>query len=133
MDNDEKLKFLREEIRFENSLIMGRVGWIVTAQSFLVSPLIIAGIGANADRIWWIWRLALPILGMILCLLILPPIWAGRERIEQLRDAYCRLGNDPLPPRGELWYHVGQWFSFGAPILFFCFWTIILIAVNLRQ
>ena len=67
------IKFLREEIRYENQQIANRVNYLSAVQSFLFVAFAISS-GPNSG-FWCFGRWALPLLGMLTSALALPGSW----------------------------------------------------------
>lgn len=87
--NDEIYRAIRSEIQAEISLISARVNWLVASQAFLFTPLVIGMKGSRLVESL-LWPL-IPVLGLVLCLLILVSILAAVWRSEQWR-AKARRG-----------------------------------------
>ncbi|MBK0398224.1 hypothetical protein H0I76_03400 [Limibaculum sp. M0105] len=88
-ENDEIYRYIRSEIQFELGLINARVNWLVASQAFLFVPLTIGTRGtAVGDSLFFP---LIPLLGVVLCLLVLVAILAAVWRSRQWR-AKCQNG-----------------------------------------
>ncbi len=133
----EMFQFLRKEIQHEHSLLSGRVSWLITSQSFLLT---IFAVMTEKNQTWtWFPNLLLPILAILIALMAMAMIFAATSTIaswaeqrKQLMASYPML--DPLLIRRWRsgltdidWLHERSiWFPQLMPVLFILVWLAIL-------
>lgn len=120
-------KFLREEIRFQHTLINYRISWYVSSQAFLLSACAISMGSAERNQLQWFSRLALPVLGMVLSIVISPGVFYAWQRITQHRKTLEEYVNksifptlEPIPSLAAVIY------AFAAPLMFFILWLTVM-------
>ena len=144
LDHFERLKFYREELKYEYGLLSNRLGLFVTSQSFLVSAF--AGLSASMRypaTVWMIGSVAL--LGITISILIRIPIklshvslkkWLALERKlltadSQLSDTVFGEGETPCfyddTEAGQSMH-----FSNAAPTVFIILWAVLILGTIVR-
>jgi hypothetical protein len=123
--NLDEIRIIREEVKFQHTLIGTRVSWFVSAQAFLVTPFAIC-VANGIFRTYPLALVGIPFLGIALSILIIPGIHEAIRRIEEqhvLMSAYSTehlIGpNDPMGQRKSLRFAV--W----APWIFLVFWIVV--------
>ena len=125
--NLDEIRFIREEVRFQHTLIGTRLSWFVSAQAFLVTPFAIC-ISNQVSRTWPLAFVGIPFLGIALSLLIVQGIQQAIRRIEEQHMRMLTYDTDHLigPPDP-----VGQTrslrFATWTPWIFSTFWTVIIL------
>src|SRR5579872_7046946 len=71
--NLDEIRFIREEVKFQHTLIGTRISWFVSAQAFLVTPFAIC-LANQLSRTFLLALVGIPFLGITLSLLIVPGI-----------------------------------------------------------
>ena len=139
----ERLKFYREEIRHEFTLLSTRSVILVTCQSFLVVPLAILNTASPFGEVFPL-VVVVALLGMATAGLILEPIttahraigqWLGKQRrllresaaLESLRGERDEIEGVELDVRRDLDHQRSLAFSRWAPWLFILFWACALV------
>ncbi|GMG83430.1 hypothetical protein LNKW23_26430 [Paralimibaculum aggregatum] len=133
-ENDAIYRGIRAEITGELALVTARVNWLIASQAFLLMPLTIATNGPSlADSLLFP---LVPVLGFLLCLLILVSILAAVWRSRQWRRKARQGAYDgeadrrefsivlPNTPAIPLMGFVG---GIGVPIVLAATWILILI------
>ncbi|MBT8423457.1 MAG: hypothetical protein HKP29_04365 [Silicimonas sp.] len=133
-ENDGIYRAIRAEIHAELSLITARVNWLIASQAFLFMPLTIGTPGASlGDSLLFP---LIPVLGLILCVLILVSILAAVWRSQQWRRK-ARQGDY----RGEIGRHdfsivlphtpaipyLGFAGGIGVPVVLIATWAFVLV------
>jgi hypothetical protein len=89
-------KYLREELRFEHTLLGGRMTYYITSQSFLFTAAAIAR-GTNWHGFYWFSGVLLPVVGVAASVVILYSIHTAYGRMDQWRAKEKEfLGRHPL-------------------------------------
>lgn len=119
------IKFLREEIRYENQQIANRVNYLSAVQSFLFVAFAISS--APSSGFWGLGRWALPLLGMLTSALALAGIvaaWIQLTRYRrQLADTYARLQEDWPRVGASAWVNrFALLYPLCVPVVFFVAW-----------
>lgn len=134
-ENDEIYRTIRSEINAELALITARVNWLIASQAFLFTPLVM---GTETDRLSdSVLFPAIPVLGLLLCGLILVSIiaavWRSRQwrrkarhgayRGETAKDAFSIvLPHTPLIPV------LGMIGCIGVPLVLIATWLALLVS-----
>ena len=134
-ENDAVYRYIRSEIQFELSLINARVNWLVTSQAFLFVPLTLGarqgGIGAS------VYYPVIPVLGVIICALVLisviAAVWRSRQwRAKGEQGAYAGRDNtgafDIVLPHSPMIPRMGLIGGVGVPLALVGVWVWLLIA-----
>ena len=134
-ENDAIDRYIRSELQFELSLINARVNWLVTSQAFLFVPLTLGagdgGIGAS------VYYPLIPVLGVLICLLVLVSVIAAVWRSHQWRTksqqgAYSGAESadtfDIILPHRPIIPRMGMIGGLGVPLILVGVWTWLLIA-----
>jgi hypothetical protein len=134
-ENDGVYRAIRAEIQFELTLINARVNWLVASQAFLFVPLTVGTRGsALADSLFYP---LIPLLGIILCLLVLlatlAAVWRSRQwRAKGEQGAYRGLGEEGrfsvVAPRTPAIPALGLAGSLGVPVVLALTWLYLMIA-----
>lgn len=135
LENDEIYKAIPAEIQFELNLINARVNWLVASQAFLFVPLTIGAKGGALRQS--LFYPSIPILGIVICLLVLIAISAAVWRSQQWR-AKCRhgayAGDEQLGvfsivmPRTPAIPRMGLIGTVGVPLTLAATWIYLLVA-----
>lgn len=133
--NDDVYCYIRTEIQFELNLINARVNWLVASQAFLFVPLTI---GAKGDGLRSsIFYPLIPLLGVVLCLLVLVAISAAVWRSQQWRAKVMQgeyTGADEhgvfsiIVPRSPAIPIMGAVGAIGVPAVLVATWLYLLLA-----
>jgi hypothetical protein len=125
--NLDEIRFIREEVKFQHSLIGTRISWFVSAQAFLVTPFAIC-ISNQLSRTWLLAFVGIPFLGIALSLLIVQGIGQALRRIEEqhLRmDAYST--EHLIGPPDPIGQNRSLRFATWVPWIFFSFWVVVVL------
>ncbi|UOM32627.1 hypothetical protein [Acuticoccus sp. I52.16.1] len=134
-ENDAIYRTIRGELQFELSLLNARVNWLVASQAFLFTPLTM-GIRGPSMRDSLFFPL-IPLLGVVLCVLVLLSIlaaaWRSVEwRRKSRRGAYDGIGAagrfDIVVPHTPAIPLMGLVGSVGVPVVIGATWLYLLIA-----
>jgi hypothetical protein len=132
--NDEVYRYIRSEIQFELNLINARVNWLVASQAFLFVPLTIGAKGEGLRSS--IFYPLIPLLGVLLCLLVLVAILAAVWRSQQWRakgrqGAYSGKGEHGvfsiIVPRSPAIPMMGAVGAIGVPVVLVVTWLYLLL------
>jgi hypothetical protein len=125
--NLDEIRFIREEVKFQHTLIGTRISWFVSAQAFLVTPFAICVANqASLPETFFLAFAGIPFLGITLSLLIVPGIQQAIRRIEEqhlLMTAYVttHLIGPPDPAGQKRSLRFATW----APWIFLTFWVVV--------
>ena len=131
------IKFLREEIRYENQQIANRVNYLSAVQSFLFVAFAISNSPNNGFWFFAMW--AIPLLGMLTSALALAGIVAAWVQLtgyrNQLHDAYTRLEEDwPKVGATEWVNRFAMLYPLCVPAVFFVAWLVgLAMALNMGR
>lgn len=126
------IKFLREEIRYENQQIAARVNYLSAVQSFLFVAFAISNGPGNRFVTFGQW--AIPLLGMLTAVLA----WAGivaawiqlRQYRKELGLAYEQLhGGWPRVGASEWVNWIAMLYPLCVPVVFFGAWLVAFVFV----
>jgi len=130
----ERVKFIREEIKFEHKQIADRLSPFVTAQSFVTTAFAISA--QNADHsyssfVWYAYWVVIPF-GFLSALLVLCAISIGVYRLSKLRDMLFKkcdqeVRQSLLPDSSPTAHGVSLFYAFGLPSLMMLIWSIVFI------
>jgi hypothetical protein len=124
-----EIQFIRDEVRFQHTLIGMRVSWFVGAQAFLVTPFAICI--SNQQSISHTYPLAfigIPFLGITLSLLIVQGIQQAIRRIEEQHIRIQAYETDHLlGPPDPVAHRKSLEFAMWVPWVFATFWAIIVL------
>ncbi len=124
------IKFLREEIRYENQQIANRVNYLSAVQSFLFVAFAIANSPNNG--FWYFAKWALPLLGMLTSALALAGIVAAWIQLtgyrKQLDDAYAGLQENWPKVGATSWVNrFAMLYPLCVPAVFFGAWLVAIV------
>jgi len=126
--NLDEIRFIREEVKFQHTLIGTRISWFVGAQAFLVTPFAIC-ISNPLSRTWPLAFVGIPFLGIALSLLIVPGIQQAIRRIDEqhgLMQAYPteHIIGPPDPVGQNRSLQFARW----VPWIFLTFWIVVVLS-----
>jgi hypothetical protein len=123
--NLDEIRFIREEVKFQHTLIGTRISWFVSAQAFLVTPFAIC-ISNQLSKTWPLAFIGIPFLGIALSLLIVQGIRQAIRRIDQQHQKMAAYSIDHLiGPPDPIGQKLSLQFATWTPWIFFCFWLMI--------
>jgi hypothetical protein len=125
--NLDEIRFIREEVKFQHTLIGTRISWFVSAQAFLVTPFAIC-ISNQIPHTWPLAFVGIPFLGIALSSLIIPGIQQAIRRIEEqhaLMKAYPteHIIGPPNPIGQKRSLQFANW----VPWIFLTFWIVVVL------
>ena len=125
--NLEEFVYLRDEIRGHHEIINHRMSWFAATQSLLYGAYATAAASANVPE--WFSNRLIPIVGMLLCILIVPSVESALERIRALRrvlKANKSIRHKMIYPiNSVLWHWVALQYPRLAPWVFFLSWIFL--------
>ena len=125
--NLDEIRFIREEVKFQHTLIGTRISWFVERQAFLVTPFAIC-ISNQWSRTWPLAFVGIPFLGIALSALIVPGIGQAIRRIEEEHARMQAYSTDHLiGPPDPIAQKRSLRFATCAPWIFLSFWTVIVL------
>jgi bacteriorhodopsin len=129
----DEIRFIREEVKFQHTLIGTRISWFVGAQAFLVTPFAIC-ISNQLSRTFFLAFAGIPFLGIALSLLIVQGIRQAIVRIEQQHVRMQAYQTDHLiGPPDPIGQKRSLQFATWVPWIFLTFWSVIvLIGIAIR-
>ena len=102
--NLDEIRFIRDEVKFQHTLIGTRISWFVSAQAFLVTPFAIC-VSNQLLRTWPLAFVGIPFLGIALSLLIVQGIQQAIRRIDEAHVRIAAYTTDhllgPMDPLGQ--------------------------------
>jgi hypothetical protein len=123
-----EITFIRDEVKFQHTLVGTRISWFVSAQAFLVTPFAICIVNPPMLRTFLLAFLGIPCIGMALSLLIVEGVHQAIRRIEQQHVRIQAYQTDhllgPLDPVGQ---RKSLRFAVCVPWVFFMFWVIVIL------
>lgn len=144
MTNFERLKFYREELKYEYAMLANKLALYVTSQAFLVGAFASLCASTRFPATVWL-AFAVAILGLAISLLIRIPIsleqsnvqkWLELERKLLRSDTELSLAifGDVNTPGSYDDRQAGQslHFSTFGPIVFICLWLILIVGTLAR-
>ncbi len=128
--NFEKIKFIREEIRFQHNLLGARATLLVTSESFLFTAFAVASRGSqNSQSLDWFLHWLLPCVGLSISLLSIPSILGAINRITGQRELLARYSLEEILCFGDCWDRIVHKSSLGfsgfLPIVFLVAWVVV--------
>lgn len=125
--NLQEIGFIRDEVKFQHTLIGTRVSWFVGAQAFLVTPFAIC-ISNQITRTYPLAFIGIPFIGITLSLLIVPGIQTAIRRIEEQHVRIQAYETDHLlGPPDPVGHRKSLEFACWVPWIFFSFWVIVVL------
>ena len=126
--------YLREELRFEHTLLGGRMTYYMTSQSFLFTAAAIAR-GMQSHDFYWLSGALLPVVGIVASICLLYAIHAAYGRMDQWRAKEKAFeGKHPLIvlyPEDE--HRKSLLFTSLMPWLFIAVWIVFAILIHIFQ
>jgi hypothetical protein len=91
----ERIRLLREEIRFEHQLIANRLSALLTVQPFLLAAFAFAATGEPRHHEHFIWFSygVIPVIGLVVALVTLLAVVVGEQRLRHLRKSLYHEGS----------------------------------------
>ena len=126
--------YLREELRFEHTLLGGRMTYYMTSQSFLFTAAAIAR-SMNWHGFYWFSGALLPIVGIVASAVLLESIHAAYGRMDQwrLREKMFE-GTHPLVVLYlEEKHRKSLLFTSLMPWLFLIVWPVFAVLIHVFQ
>lgn len=146
MNAYQNLEFIRNEIAHEFTLLNGRVIWLASCQSFLITAFVLALSSSAIYHAGWLAQFLLPLLGFSLCILVLPGIVAAHSTVRfWLEKQHTLLSQEvhsvmlaPITierfrahPHADRMHRVSLWFSLSLPIIMGVFWMVSFALVHI--
>ncbi|HEX6703318.1 MAG TPA: hypothetical protein VF169_01055 [Albitalea sp.] len=144
MTRRDALRFIRDEIAHEFSLLNGRISWFASCQAFLISAFAFALGNPAINHAGWLAHFVLPLLGVTLCAATLPGItgahatigaWLERQ-YRLLQDEEARAELSPVliarlveAPGLDRTHRRSLWFSAALPGVIGLFWLVSFVLV----
>lgn len=121
--------YLRGEIRGHHEMVNHRMSWFAATQSLLYGAY--ASAMASTKNSWFSEWL-IPVVGILLCLLMVPAIESALERIKRLRIVLKEKISTPLKeiyPLNRDWVHgAALLYPRLTPWVFLLSWCLVLLA-----
>jgi hypothetical protein len=125
--NLDEIRFIREEVKFQHTLIGTRISWFVGAQAFLVTPFAIC-VSNSLSRTWPLAFVGIPFLGIALSLLIVQGIQQAIRRIEEQHSRMKVYSTEHLMgPADPVGQKRSLQFARWVPWIFFSFWVVVVL------
>jgi len=125
--NLDEIRFIREEVKFQHTLIGTRISWFVSAQAFLVTPFAIC-ISNQLSRTWPLAFVGIPFLGIALSYLIVPGIQQAIRRIEEQHVRIAAYATEHLlGPTDPIGQKRSLRFATWVPWIFLSFWVVVVL------
>jgi hypothetical protein len=129
----EGYKYLREELRFENTLLVGRLTAYITSQSFLFTASAVAR-GTNWRGFYWISGGLLPLVGVAASVIMLEVVRTAYGRMDEWRAKEKAFAGHPLVvlyPEGA--HKRSLLFTTLMPCLFLAVWVAFVVLIHVFQ
>ena len=130
----EGYSYLREELRFEHTLLGSRMTYYMTSQSFLFTAAAIAR-GMHRHGVYWLSGALLPVVGIAASLVVLFSIHAAYGRMDQWRAKEKTFeGKHPLVvvyPEDK--HRTSLLFTTLMPWLFTGVWIVFAVLIHVFQ
>jgi hypothetical protein len=120
--------YLRDEIRGHHEIINHRMSWFAATQSLLYGAYATAAASDNVPELFS--NRLIPLVGTLLCILMVPSVESALERIRALRRVF--KANRTIrhkiiyPINSVLWHWVALQYPRLAPWVFFLSWGFLL-------
>lgn len=123
--------YLRSEIRGHHEMVNHRMSWFAASQSLLFGAYASAAV---PGQMHWFSERLVPIVGLLLCVLMIPAVESAFERIKSLRVVLKWVAPQfkaiyPINP--DRWHHAAHLYPRLAPWIFLGAWFVVL-AMNVR-
>jgi hypothetical protein len=125
--NLDEIRFIREEVKFQHTLIGTRISWFVGAQAFLVTPFAIC-ISNQLSRTWPLAFVGIPFLGIALSSLIVQGIQQAIRRIEEQHKLMAAYPTEKIiGPPDPIGQNRSLQFARWVPWIFLTFWIVVVL------
>lgn len=134
----QRILMLRDEIKFEHTMMSSRLNSFITSQSFLFAAYAVSGIGDHAHHqaILWFAYLVVPSIGILFSLLLLVALNQARKRLFRLNVClhhrlYDKHGNPSTDLAGDLCIdslssrRQSLFYTIGVPIICGLAWSFV--------
>jgi hypothetical protein len=121
----ERFIYLRSEIKGQHDIMNHRMSWFAATQSLLFGAY--ASSACNKQILWFSMKL-LPMVGIMLCILMIPAVISAHERIQSLRTRLkiiARPFAHVYPMNPDCYHNIAQLYPCCAPIIFLISWGIV--------
>jgi hypothetical protein len=127
--NFDEFVYLRDEIRGHHEIINHRMSWFAATQSLLYGAYATAAASTNVPECFS--NRLIPIVGMLLCILMVPSVESALERIEVLRIVLkanqTRRHKMIYPINSDLWHVVALQYPRLTPWVFYLSWVFLFV------
>ncbi len=124
----DKFVYLRDEIRGHHEMVNHRMSWFAATQSLLYGAYASA---MNPSESTWFSERLIPIVGILLCLLMIPAIESALERIRILRIVLKKrisASLNEIYPLNQDWVHgAALLYPRFTPWVFLSSWFLVLL------
>jgi hypothetical protein len=121
--------YLRDEIRGHHEMVNHRMSWFAATQSLLYGAYASA---MDQSKTSWFSERLIPIIGILLCFLMIPAIESALERIRVLRVVLKKRISAPLNelyPLNKDWVHgAALLYPRFTPLVFLGSWFLVLLS-----
>lgn len=121
--------YLRDEIRGHHEMVNHRMSWFAATQSLLYGAYASA---MDQSKTSWFSERLIPIVGILLCFLMIPAIESALERIRVLRVVLKKRISAPLNelyPLNKDWVHgAALLYPRFTPLVFLGSWFLVLLS-----
>jgi hypothetical protein len=139
----DQLKFIRDEIKFEHSLLGQRVSWLLASNAFLLAAFaastqqLIRDFPATSFVSAFLPFYVIPMFGLISSVMLVPAVNEAARRINDQRKLLYtpdhHLGLEPLtqilrPGRGNTAHNLSVQYAVVMPVLCIILWVVIFLA-----
>ena len=133
-ESDAIYRQLRVENQFELNLVTARVNWLIASQAFLFMPLTVGMRGETIGSS--LMYPLIPILGVLICVLVListaAAMWRGTQwRLKACQGAYTGVEDKRefsiVLPRTNIIPYMGSCGALGVPVVLGAAWVYLLI------
>lgn len=129
LDAFECVKFMREEIRFQHTLLSNRISSLLASEAFLFTAFAISRGSQTSGQLVWFWHWLLPVSGAALAFLALPSVWGAIDRTSEQRELLQQYDLSGILPATDKWdrmrHSLSLAFSLICPIFIGVLWIIV--------
>lgn len=120
--------YLRDEIRGHHEMVNHRMSWFAATQSLLYGAYVSAMVSTKNS---WFSKWLIPVVGILLCLLMVPAIESALERIRILRIVLKKRISASLkeiyPPNRDWVHGAALLYPRFTPWIFLFSWCLVLL------
>jgi hypothetical protein len=125
------VRFIREEIHFQHSLLATRISWLLGSEAFLFTAFALSRGSASQAELHWLWHWVIPTVAGLVAALTIAPVYGAVRRIRRQRELLGFFDLSKALPMDDHWdrfgHRAGVSLAIFAPSILLVAWGVVFV------